>query len=106
MFNNFELELESMLLENEVENTTEIEDIEIDPFDEMSIIEAMVDMEIAEACKKEACKKEGKVCEKCGKPVEKCECDGTGSKGKAAVKEEDDMDDDTDDDVEDINDDL
>ena len=45
-----------------------------DPEDEMSIIEAAADMEIEEACKKEAAKGKGKVCEKCGKPVEKCEC--------------------------------
>lgn len=45
----------------------------IDPTDEMSIIEAMVDAKIAEeACKKEASKKE--VCEKCGKPKKECTC--------------------------------
>lgn len=62
-------------------------EVVIDPEDEMSIIEAAVDMEIDEACKKEACKKEackkeackkestkGKVCEKCGKPIEQCDC--------------------------------
>lgn len=60
----------------------ESEEVVIDPEDEMSIIEAAADMEIDEACKKEACKKEackkestkGKVCEKCGKPIEQCEC--------------------------------
>lgn len=46
----------------------------IDPEDEMSIIEAAADIDIEEACKKEATKGKGKVCEKCGKPVEKCEC--------------------------------
>lgn len=74
------LEAEDSLFDSEEVST---EESYIDPEDEMSIIEAMVDMEIAEACKKEACKKEGcgkgkgskdGVCEKCGKPVEQCEC--------------------------------
>ena len=69
------LEAEDSLFDSEEVST---EESYIDPEDEMSIIEAMVDMEIAEACKKEGCGK-GKgskdgVCEKCGKPVKQCEC--------------------------------
>lgn len=88
--------LESMLDDFLVDDMYVEEETAIDPEDEMSIIEAAVDMEIAEACKKESCKKEGKgVCEKCGKPLGKCEC---------SVKEEtDDVDDiDDDDDYDDM----
>ena len=79
-FDDMLLETESSLLDDD---GSYVDESYIDPEDEMSIYEAMVDMEIAEACKKEACKKEGcdkgkgskgKICEKCGKPVEKCEC--------------------------------
>ena len=83
----FERELMDSVLEMDTELDTHTEDSvyesDIDFTDEMSIAEAAVDVEIAEACKKEACKKEGcgngkgskgKICEKCGKPVEQCEC--------------------------------
>lgn len=82
-------EFENFLMENLVDNDNTITDTDesyIDATDDMSILEAMVDQEIEEACKKEACKKEGKdVCEKCGKPVGKCEC-----ARKTSVKETDD----------------
>ena len=82
------LEAEDSLLDDE---GVSVEESYIDPEDEMSIVEAMLDIEIAEACKKEACKKEAckkeackkegcgkgstsEVCEKCGKPIEQCEC--------------------------------
>lgn len=59
----------------------------IDPMDEMSLLEAEIDLEIAEACKKE-----GKgVCEKCGKPLSKCECSGSKS---VKTESDDDLDDD------------
>lgn len=67
----------------------------IDPSDPISVLEAELDLEIAEACKKE-----GKgVCEKCGKPLSKCECSGS----KSVKMEYDDFDDDyyDDDDIED-----
>ena len=79
-FDDMLLEAESSLFDTD---DSYVDESYIDPEDEMSIYEAMVDMEIAEACKKEACKKEGcgngkgskgKICEKCGKPVEQCEC--------------------------------
>ena len=63
-------EYEDMFLED-AELEIEEEEGCIDPTDEMSIIEAMVDASIAE----EACKKEGKeVCKKCGKPKKECTC--------------------------------
>lgn len=67
------LEAEDSLFDSEEVST---EESYIDSEDEMSIIEAIVDMEIAEACKKEGCGKGSKdgVCEKCGKPVKQCEC--------------------------------
>ena len=79
---------EDMLLESEAEDIIDDEEDEveesvvdyedgveesvIDYEDEMSILEAMADIEINE----KACKSESKkgVCEKCGKPLEKCEC--------------------------------
>ena len=68
---------EDMLLESEVEDIVDdeedgVEESVIDYEDEMSILEAMADIEINE----KACKSESKkgVCEKCGKPLEKCEC--------------------------------
>lgn len=79
---------EDMFLEEDatLENET-VDESYIDPSDEMSILEAMADIEIEEkacaakkeACKKEACKKEGTnckngVCEKCGKPKNECTC--------------------------------
>lgn len=95
----FEKELMDSVLEMDTELDTQAEDSvyesDIDFTDEMSIAEAAVDVEIAEACKKEACKKEAckkesckkeackkeackkesdGVCEKCGKPIEQCEC--------------------------------
>lgn len=80
----FERELMDSVLEMDTELDTHTEDSvyesDIDFTDEMSIAEAAVDVEIAEACKKEACKKEAckkksdGVCEKCGKPIEQCEC--------------------------------
>lgn len=71
-----------------LEDYDAVEESYIDPEDEMSILEAMADIEIEEkacaakkeACKKEACKKEGTnnckngVCEKCGKPKSECTC--------------------------------
>lgn len=71
---------EDMFLEEDVtlENETSIDESYIDPSDEMSILEAMADMEIEEkAC---AAKKEGangkkdRVCEKCGKSKSECTC--------------------------------
>lgn len=67
-------EYEDMFLEDaelEIE-----EESYIDPDDESSILEAIADIDMMEeACKKEACKKEGKeVCEKCGKPKKECTC--------------------------------
>lgn len=75
----FERELMDSVLEMDTELDTHTEDSvyesDIDFTDEMSIAETAVDVEIAEACKKEACKKESDgVCEKCGKPIEQCEC--------------------------------
>ena len=59
----------------------------IDPSDPISVLEAELDLEIAEACKKE-----GKgVCEKCGKPLSKCECSGSKS---VKTESDDDLDDD------------
>lgn len=75
---NFEEDLFNSILgldESSVEDQ-----VALDPDDEFAMVEAALDIEIAEACKKEACKKEGKgVCEKCGKPIEKCECSKTES---------------------------
>lgn len=75
---NFEEDLFNSILgldESAMEDETAL-----DPEDEFAMVEAALDIEIAEACKKEACKKEGKgVCEKCGKPIEKCECSKTES---------------------------
>lgn len=68
---------EDMLLESEAEDIIDdeedgVEESVIDYEDEMSILEAMADIEINEkACKSESKKR---VCEKCGKPLEKCEC--------------------------------
>lgn len=80
----FERELMDSVLEMDTELDTHTEDSvyesDIDFTDEMSIAETAVDVEIAETCKKEACKKEAckkksdGVCEKCGKPIEQCEC--------------------------------
>lgn len=79
-------EFENFLMENLVNNDNTITDVDesyIDATDDMSILEAMVDQEIEEACKKEASKKEGSgkgttckngVCEKCGKPKSECTC--------------------------------
>ena len=70
---NFEEDLFNSILgldESAMENETAL-----DPDDEFAMVEAALDIEIAEACKKE-----GKgVCEKCGKPIEKCECSKTES---------------------------
>lgn len=85
---NFEEDLFNSILgldESSVEDQ-----VALDPDDEFAMVEAALDIEIAEACKKEACKKEsckkeackkeGKgVCEKCGKPIEQCECTKTES---------------------------
>lgn len=73
---------DDMFLENANDNETSVEEYCIDPSDELSILEAMADMEIEEkacAAKKEACKKEEAnckkgVCEKCGKPKSECTC--------------------------------
>ena len=82
-------EYENFLMESILDGSDDesVEETYIDPEDDMSILEAMADIEIEEkAC---ASKKEGKdVCEKCGKPVGKCEC-----AGKTSVKETDDDDD-------------
>ena len=58
--------------ESVVDYEDEVEESVVDYEDEMSILEAMADIEINE----KACKSESKkgVCEKCGKPLEKCEC--------------------------------
>ena len=79
-------EYENFLMESILDGSDDesVEETYIDPEDDMSILEAMADIEIEEkAC---ASKKEGKgVCEKCGKPAGKCEC-----AGKTSVKETDD----------------
>lgn len=58
--------------ESVVDYEDEVEEFVVDYEDEMSILEAIADIEINE----KACKSESKkgVCEKCGKPLEKCEC--------------------------------
>lgn len=70
---NFEEDLFNSILgldESAMEDQTAL-----DPDDEFAMVEAALDIEIAEACKKE-----GKgVCEKCGKPIEQCECSKTES---------------------------
>lgn len=76
-----------------VDDDMVVEENLIDVDDEMSIIEAAVDIEIAEACKKEG----RGVCEKCGKPAKECTC--SGSKGKSTTESTDDLDDDEDDDL-------
>ena len=75
MFDYEEMFLEDAELEIEVSEDA-VEESYIDPDDEFSIFEAMADIDMMEeACKKEACKKEGKeVCEKCGKPKKECTC--------------------------------
>lgn len=71
---------EDMFLEEDVtlENETSVDESYIDPSDEMSILEAMADMEIEEkACaakKEEANGKKDGVCEKCGKSKSECTC--------------------------------
>ena len=79
-------EYENFLMESILDGSDDesVEETYIDPEDDMSILEAMADIEIEEkAC---AAKKEGKdVCEKCGKPAGKCEC-----ARKTSVKETDD----------------
>lgn len=72
---------EDMFLEEDaiLENETSVDESYIDPSDEMSILEAMADMEIEEkacAAKKEGtdCKGKDEVCEKCGKPKKECTC--------------------------------
>lgn len=66
----------------------------IDPSDPISVLEAELDLEIAEACKKEG----RGICEKCGKPLSRCECNGS----KSIKMEYDDFDDDYDNDDENI----
>lgn len=75
MFDYEEMFLEDAELETKVSEDA-VEENCIDPDDESSILEAMADIDMMEeACKKEACKKEGKeVCEKCGKPKKECTC--------------------------------
>lgn len=75
MFDYEEMFLEDAELKTEVQEKV-VEESYIDPDDESSILEAMVDIDMMEeACKKEACKKENKeVCEKCGKPKKECTC--------------------------------
>lgn len=69
MFGDYEDALLESLID---EYDASVEESYIDPEDETSIMEAMADIEIAEACKKESCKKE--ICEKCGKPKDECTC--------------------------------
>lgn len=70
---NFEQEIMESILLGDMENQNSISESNIDFTDEMSIIEVAVDAEIAEACNRESAKR-GKICEKCGKSMSKCEC--------------------------------